>query len=429
MFYCRRFFTAALAALAVAARADEDLFTRAPGYGSAGVGVVMFEGDEPTKNGPLLSLRLGRSFGPNWAVEGEFGLAPRLEGRSFSDGRYQLEGDTWMLRLGAELLFHPRSTRNLRWDPYLSLGAAAHLFGDDRYDNGGASDFNFSAGAGLFYHFSDEWALRADARQLVTTRNTEFNTIFSIGLAWRWGAAVPPDLGLAGAGDLDSDGDGLTDAEERQIKTDPFNPDTDGDQLTDWEEVRVYGTDPLNPDSDFDGLTDGAEVHVYKTDPLNADTDRGGVSDGHEVIEDNTNPLDPKDDLQLFRLNIEFDYDKAILRPQYHADLDVIIKVLQRDPGATARIEGHADRRKRSERTYNLRLSERRAQAVLDYIADVGGIDRARLKAVGYGFDRPVAPNDTEANMQKNRRTEIYIRKSAEATEAPATDADLTAPR
>ena len=428
MLYCRRLLSLALCALVWTARADEDLFTRAPWYGSAGLGAMFFEGDEPVKSGPILSLRIGRSFGPNWALEGEFGLAPRLEGRSYSDGRHQLDGDTWMLRLGADLLFHPRNTRDLRWDPYLAIGAAAHFFGDDLYADGGATDFNVSAGVGLFYHFNDEWALRADARQLVTARNTEFNTILSLGLAWRWGARVPPDLRLAGTGDLDSDGDGLTDAEERRIGTDPFNPDTDGDKLTDWEEVRVYGTDPLNPDSDYDGLTDGAEVHVYKTDPLNPDTDRGGVADGHEVIEDNTNPLDPKDDLQLFRLNIEFDYDKAILRPIYHGDLDVIVKVLQRDPGATARIEGHADRRKRSDRAYNQRLSERRAQAVLNYIADVGGIDRARLKAVGYGFDRPVAPNDTEANMQKNRRTEIYIRKSAEAADAPATNADLPAP-
>jgi len=152
---------------------------------------------------------------------------------------------------------------------------------------------------------------------------------------------------------------------------------------------------------------------------LNADTDGGKVADGHEVIEDGTNPLDPKDDLMLFRLNIEFDYDKATLRPIYYRDLDVIIKVLQRDPGATARIEGHADRRPRSDRDYNLRLSQRRAEAVLNYLADVGGIDRARLTAVGYGFDRPIAPNDTEENMQRNRRTEIYIRPSTAEPEPP----------
>jgi hypothetical protein len=82
---------------------------------------------------------------------------------------------------------------------------------------------------------------------------------------------------------IDSDGDGLTDEEERRLGTDPYNADTDGDGLTDYEEVKVYGTDPLNPDTDGDGLFDREEVKVYGTDPLNADTDGDGFLDGEEV--------------------------------------------------------------------------------------------------------------------------------------------------
>jgi hypothetical protein len=58
----------------------------------------------------------------------------------------------------------------------------------------------------------------------------------------------------------DSDSDGLTDAEEAELGTDPVEPDTDGDGLFDREEVRVYETDPTNPDTDSDGYEDGAEV-------------------------------------------------------------------------------------------------------------------------------------------------------------------------
>jgi hypothetical protein len=61
-------------------------------------------------------------------------------------------------------------------------------------------------------------------------------------------------------GVLDSDGDGLSDAVERQLGTDPLNPDSDRDGLSDYEEICVYGTDPLNPDSDGDGFLDGEEV-------------------------------------------------------------------------------------------------------------------------------------------------------------------------
>ena len=63
-----------------------------------------------------------------------------------------------------------------------------------------------------------------------------------------------------GVGPIDSDNDGLTDAEEAALGTDPLNPDSDGDGLNDGEEVKTYGTDPLNPDTDSDGFNDGEEV-------------------------------------------------------------------------------------------------------------------------------------------------------------------------
>lgn len=59
---------------------------------------------------------------------------------------------------------------------------------------------------------------------------------------------------------LDTDGDGLLDAEEQAIGSSITIPDTDGDGLSDREEFRVFGTDPKNPDSDGDTYTDGVEV-------------------------------------------------------------------------------------------------------------------------------------------------------------------------
>ncbi len=60
--------------------------------------------------------------------------------------------------------------------------------------------------------------------------------------------------------EVDSDGDGLTDAEERGFGTDPRNVDTDGDGLTDREELEQWGTDPLNEDTDGDTFADGSEI-------------------------------------------------------------------------------------------------------------------------------------------------------------------------
>lgn len=392
---------------------ERDLFEEAPWYIGGGVGYMHYEGDEQIDYGVYLGGRLGYDFNKYFGAELALDFAPALKDNTkLAPSRDILEGDIWGLRLAVDGLLHLRSTRDLRWDPYLSAGVGLIYYEQEL--EGGRPEFLMNVGGGLFYHFSDTWAARLDYRSAVVGDDTEFNQYVLAGVNYRWGAAVKPVYSVKG-GDLDSDGDGLMDREEAEIGTDPFNPDTDGDGLSDYEEVRVHKTDPLNPDSDYDGLTDGAEVLVYKTNPLNADTDAGGVSDGHEVIEDATNPLNPADDLMLFTLQIEFDYDKANLRPQYHKDLDVIIKVLQRDPEATARIEGHADKRPKSQHAYNMRLSERRARAVLEYIATAGGIDRSRLTAVGYGFTRPVAPNDNEANMQKNRRTEIYIRPSGKA--------------
>ncbi len=67
----------------------------------------------------------------------------------------------------------------------------------------------------------------------------------------------------------DTDGDGLSNAQEGVIGTDPLNPDTDADQLSDGQEVLIYGTNPLNADTDMDGFGDGQEVLVLGSDPLN----------------------------------------------------------------------------------------------------------------------------------------------------------------
>lgn len=116
-------------------------------------------------------------------------------------------------------------------------------------------------------------------------------------------------------GETDSDRDGLTNAQEGYIGTDPFNPDTDGDGVIDGDEVKK-GSNPLKPDAnsaggsftdyDRDGLFQFDEEIIYGTDPLNPDTDGDGIRDNVElgigpVISTNgtthvtSDPLDPCD--------------------------------------------------------------------------------------------------------------------------------------
>jgi hypothetical protein len=104
----------------------------------------------------------------------------------------------------------------------------------------------------------------------------------------------------------DTDGDGYGDNQEVASDTDPLDPasapegpsgiDTDGDMLSDAQE-EVIGTDPTTPDTDGDGLTDFAEIgfepgSATGTNPLLFDTDSDGVGDGDEIA-NGTDPLDP----------------------------------------------------------------------------------------------------------------------------------------
>lgn len=396
---------------------DDDLFTRAPWFGTLGLNYYHLEGDVEAKPGLGLAGKIGYSLNSWWDFEAALNFMPSLSARDASElntGVEPLDGDTTALRLGLDALLHLRGLENRRLDPFLRAGPAITFYGDELAN--GKNQLGVFVGGGMFYHFNDSWALRGDIVAGAQGDQSEFTALAEIGVSYRFGAqrVVAPEFQVAEGGDIDSDGDGLFDKDEAVVGTDPYNPDTDGDGLSDGDEHfgrYEVKTDPLNPDTDFDGLKDGAEVLTYKTNPLEVDTDKGGVSDGHEVIEDGTNPLDPADDLQKFTLLIEFDYDKSFIRPQYFTDLEPVVKVLRRSPNATVRVEGHADKRKRSTREYNQRLSERRANAVKDYLVQNSGISPDNVTAVGYGFDRPVAPNDTEENMQKNRRTDIYIKK------------------
>jgi uncharacterized protein YjiK len=91
--------------------------------------------------------------------------------------------------------------------------------------------------------------------------------------------------------DLDTDGDGLLDAEEATYGTNPNLVDTDGDGLTDYQEVVTYGTNPLSSDTDGDGLTDYQEVVTYGTNALAADSDSDGLTDYQEIVTYGTNAL------------------------------------------------------------------------------------------------------------------------------------------
>lgn len=88
---------------------------------------------------------------------------------------------------------------------------------------------------------------------------------------------------IGSSDDEDDDRDGLTNAQERELRTNPTNTDTDEDGVSDKDE-GILGTDPLLADTDKDRLKDGEEIRKYFTNPLKADSDGDGHDDGDEVF-------------------------------------------------------------------------------------------------------------------------------------------------
>jgi outer membrane protein OmpA-like peptidoglycan-associated protein len=105
--------------------------------------------------------------------------------------------------------------------------------------------------------------------------------------------------------------------------------------------------------------------------------------------------------------NIFYDFDKATLRPGSMAELDRLAKLLEQNPKIRIEISSHTDNV--GSAAYNQKLSTNRALSVVDYLVDKKGISKNRLEFKGYGFDDPIAPNDTDQGRQLNRRTEFKI--------------------
>jgi OOP family OmpA-OmpF porin len=100
---------------------------------------------------------------------------------------------------------------------------------------------------------------------------------------------------------------------------------------------------------------------------------------------------------------VNFDTGKATIRPDSFPLLDVVVDFMTHKKSARVEIAGHTDNVGNPKT--NKALSAKRAQACRAYVISKG-VDRGRLEAVGYGDERPVAPNDTEEGRQKNRRIE-----------------------
>jgi outer membrane protein OmpA-like peptidoglycan-associated protein len=104
---------------------------------------------------------------------------------------------------------------------------------------------------------------------------------------------------------------------------------------------------------------------------------------------------------------LSFSVGSAQLKPGQEALVGKLVEAIGRFPGAKVRVEGHTD--DTGNRAANLALSEQRAQTVATQLAKKLGIAADQIPTVGYGPDKPVAPNSTPEGRARNRRIDVVI--------------------
>ena len=102
--------------------------------------------------------------------------------------------------------------------------------------------------------------------------------------------------------------------------------------------------------------------------------------------------------------DVLFDFDKSNIKPEYYRFLDDAAKVFEMNPSIKVEVQGNTDNIGTAK--YNMGLSLRRANAVMQYLVNKG-VAQSRLNARGFGFSRPVATNDTDEGRALNRRVEL----------------------
>ncbi len=174
-------------------------------------------------------------------------------------------------------------------------------------------------------------------------------------------------------------------------------------------------------DSDNDGVVDGIDMCANTPEGVSVDrvgcpldSDRDGTPDYKDlcpgtplgvIVDADGCPLGGENILSLTGVN--FAFDKAVLTSDAEIILDEAVALMQEtDEVLEVRVEGHTD--SIGSEQYNMDLSQRRAEAVVEYLVN-NGVNASRLVPVGMGEGFPVASNDTDAGRSANRRVDFVV--------------------
>ncbi|MDP4544625.1 hypothetical protein CXF58_09450 [Psychrobacter sp. Sarcosine-02u-2] len=228
----------------------------------------------------------------------------------------------------------------------------------------GSKDTIGNLGLGAMYRINDALSLRGEARAIHNFDNNWWEGMALAGLEVVLGGHLAPTVAVP-----------------------PMQ-----EPLVDTAPVVVVESDL---DSDGDGVPDS--IDACPGTPMNVVVDERGCPV----------PVDITDELKM-ELRVFFDNDKSTIKNQYKPEIAKVAEKMREYPNSTARVEGHASKTGPSAR-YNQRLSEARAVAVKSMLTNEFGIEPNRLSTVGYGYDQPIADNNTEEGRAMNRRVYAII--------------------
>ncbi|MCW9708412.1 OmpA family protein [Fodinibius salsisoli] len=234
--------------------------------------------------------------------------------------------------------------------------------------------------------------------------------------------ACPEEVGTeANNGCPDTDRDGIIDKEDdcpEVAGEAEFNgcPDSDGDGIIDSEDAcpEVAGEAEFDgcPDSDGDGIVDSEDACPEVAGEAEfdgcPDTDGDGIVDSEdecpEVAGTEANNGCPQVDFDFADVN--FGFDQSIVEDEFKADLDRLAEELMDDTNLQVTLTGHADRIGTEQ--YNLRLSQRRAESVKNYLVGQG-VSADRIFTKGVGETEPLIQDADTQERRQNRRVVIEV--------------------
>lgn len=382
------------------------------------IGGYVFEGDQGLEDDLTYSLGLGYNLTDSWSTE--FVLNYFNTDFKHSQGGGNVDGMLYHL----DTLYHFMPESSLV--PYLAGGIGGITLDPDR--GGSETDFLINYGIGLKYFFTDSLALRSDLRHVFTFGDPNNNFIYSAGLTYLFGSQQKPSTRVE---PKDTDGDGVIDANDAcpgtptGVSVDPVGCplDSDHDGVPNYRDKcpNTPKSIPVNKqgcalDTDGDGIPDRGDKCPATPQGIAVDnkgcmmdTDGDGIADPMDKCLGTPAGLmvDKKGCPISLTLAIEFDVDKAGIKPRYHAELKRGADFIRKYPASRILIAGHTD--STASNAYNLGLSQRRADSVRAYLISNFGIKAARLESKGYGETFPIADNATINGRQRNRRVELSV--------------------